>query len=280
LIPTFQAANITNSLSHFQFFLLVITTIIIAAGGYIINDIKDYPIDIINKPEKIFVNKSISEKGAWNLYLGLGVLGALIAVYLAVQVDAIPLLILYPIACGLLYGYAIVFKRKMLIGNVIVALFCAFVPAILLLGERFSINQLELKNPDLYTNIFSIFGFYLCFAFVSTMYRELVKDIEDIEGDEAQGCRTFPIVFGQKIAVQFTMIIGVVLLIGLLYCLQWQWGMEATVFNISFLILCLITPLIMSLLFLRKAKTKKQFHFISQVIKGMMLTGLIYLLFL
>src|SRR6056297_1863155 len=75
LLPFYESYQVTTTLSTLAFTLLVIATVCIAAGGYIINDIYDIETDKVNKPDKVIINKHISEKNALNLFIILNIIG-------------------------------------------------------------------------------------------------------------------------------------------------------------------------------------------------------------
>ena len=160
-------------------------------------------------------------------------------------------------------------------GNVIVSIFCAFVAGIVIFAERENVWKMK----ELGSKVAGIFIFYLLFAFFSTMFREIIKDIEDEDGDRKNGCRTLPIVFGKTKAKWVGIFFGNVLLLILGY---WLFLKKENVFDLGFfyILLGIIFPLLFSLVKLFLAKTKKEFHLLSQISKYIMLSGILYLLIL
>ena len=276
-IPFFEQAGLSTTLDHFHFALLVFETVLIAAGGYIINDLIDFEIDKINKPEKLIIQKKIPINKVWSYYHFLNILGLMIAIYLAHHVGEILLSLIFPAAVALLFLYSKLLKQQVLIGNLVVALFCAFVPGIVLFAERNTYTQLELTSPSLATELWLLIGGYLFFAFCSTMYREIIKDIEDIEGDSALGIKTLPIVWGINPAKIVAGIFGI-LLIGIL--LPWVvLGLQQVHYlDLAYILVGIVIPVFYSFLLLYQAKTKSAFHRLSRLTKMIMVSGLIYLL--
>ncbi len=260
----------TFLLSNTNLILLIFTTILIAATGYIINDIVDYEIDVINKPEKLFINRIISEPNAWHLYWGLVGIGMLISIYIAFQTNTFRLIWIYPLAILLLYLYSTKFKKEAFIGNLIVSLFCAFVPGIILIAEY------EIWQSIAHTHFYHLTIAYLIFAFFSTIFREIVKDLEDQEGDSRQNCRTLPIILGENIARWIGVSFGLILLIALLF-----WLLKVEIFTTIgqqiFYYLGLLSLMIYLIIRLIFAKSKQDYHHISTFTKLLMLNGLIYL---
>ncbi len=275
--PAFKTAEVGKALDDFHFFLLVLATIAITISGYIINDILDYELDLINKPEKVIIKKFISIKNAFIVYHLNNLVGFLISLYLAVYIQNIPLVLIYPVAIFLLFLYSKYFKKKALLGNLVVAIFCAFVAGIVLFAERKGFSQLP---PKEFQYVQFIFSAYFVFAFISTLYREIIKDIEDFKGDLNYGCETLPIKFGVPIAKSFSVLIGIILL----GCIVWWVVLQKTFFDsmsLSIVVLILnFLPVLVSLFFFKKAQTKKEFSNLSQLAKYIMVSGLLYLLFL
>lgn len=263
-------------LKPFQFFLLVISTICIAAGGYIINDIEDVKIDKINKPEKKqIVGRQISMQQAWILYISISLIGFFISVYLANYIHHFEQLVIYPCAVFLLYSYSRWLKKRPLIGNLVVSFFCAFVAFVVLYAQTIGSDMFAHWLADPEFDYLTIFLGYSIFAFLSTLFREIIKDMEDVVGDKAVDCKTLPIVLGIKTTKFIAFLVGILLLIAVFY-FSWlidNWGWK------FFLIHALISlPTLFSLYKLYLAKDKKDFTFLSQFAKLIMLSGLIFIL--
>ena len=277
LVPALSEAGYSPSLDNFHFFLLVLTTVLIAAGGYIINDIMDYETDLINKPEKMVLGKNISINKATLLYLLISMLGLEIAWILAKHVENRGLVLIYPAAVFLLYFYSKNFKKLPLLGNVLVSLFCAGVAGIVLFAERDIFAEILKSNHFLGNKITILFGGYIVFAFISTMLREVVKDMEDIEGDRASGLRTYPIYAGIKKARDLSIYISSIMAAGLFVFIFWLLKNNETPGAI-FTFLFLILPLLYILKILFKSENKKQFARLSKLTKLVMLSGLLLLI--
>ena len=279
VVPALENGGIPPALDLPHFILLVISTLLIAASGYVINDLTDYPIDLINKPEKVIINRLIPEVQAWNYYYGLIATGFIISLYLAWYVDNLPLVLIYPSAVALLYWYSTKFKATVLWGNIIVGLFCAFVAGIVFFAERHSIAQLVEQAPEAAKNPMLIGAAYLAFAFFSTLFREVIKDLEDVLGDEQGDCRTFPIVYGIKNGKRIAGFFGLLLLFGV-ESLGYRLGQEEQWLSLGFVMVAIVGPLIFALYRLWKAEAKQDFHFLSQFSKYVILSGVFLILLL
>lgn len=274
LMPFLAVGGISPTLDHLHFFLFVLDTVIITLSGNIVNDIEDYEIDLINRPETVFVSRYISIANAWKLYGLVVSIGFGLALYLAFHIDKLPLVLIYPGAVALLYFYSTSFKKKAAIGNITVSIFCAGVAGIVLFAEKDAYFQL---SSDARQNAGLAFSAYAVFAYLTTMFREIVKDIEDMKGDAERGCRTLPIVMGKKKAQFFAFVHGLALL-PLLAWISWTMYETGSHFLLFFFpILFIFFPMIYLIYLLAKAEQKETFHTISTSVKGIMLMGLFYL---
>ncbi len=260
------------TLNEFQFFLLVLATALICAGGYVINDYFDVQIDAVNKPEKQIIGNKIAPEKAFNFYLILTVIGLGLGVYLSLVIDYWKLVTIFVVVIALLYLYSIAFKRMVFIGNFIVALLSAISVIIVMLFEPSLYN---LARPGDYY-IAGLCTKYILgisfFAFALTVVREIVKDIQDIEGDRKFNAKTLPVKYGVGSAKLIAQLFLVLTIGGLLY-------LNFTVFNIfGNVYLIYILVLVAFLLFigfrLFTAGTKKEYGFISTLLKVSMVIGL------
>ncbi|MEM6966088.1 MAG: geranylgeranylglycerol-phosphate geranylgeranyltransferase [Bacteroidota bacterium] len=278
IIPALQKAHLSPLLDHVHFFLFVISTVIIAAGGYIINDITDYEIDILNKPERVIINKNISAPNAQKLYWGITVLGFLISLYIAYHIDNLLLVLIYPFAIFLLYVYSKSLKKSVLWGNMIVSVFCAFVAGIVLFAERENVSTLLSIKRGVGKEVIEIFMFYFIFAFLSTMVREIIKDIEDVNGDVQNECKTLPIVYGIPKAKGVATVFGITLLAALVYWIFYR-SENGHLEGSLYLVVGIIVPLSMLLVGLLFAQAPHHYQRLSMGAKYLMLSGILYLFF-
>ena len=277
IIPTFHGTSAAPNLDTFHFSLLILVTVLIAAGGYIINDIFDIATDVINKPDSRIIGKSISVRTAKILYLILFLTGIMISFYLAQHVNNLTLVFIFPAAYLLLFLYSYKLKKTILLGNYVVALFCAFVAGIVLYAEYLSSENMQALELQRKNWLYVVFMSYMLFAFLSTMFREIIKDIEDIRGDIRMKCRTLPIVAGIKTAKILASFFGfslisVVTAIAIL-------GQTSIIQNM-YAFVAITLPTLSALYLLFHAEKKEEYHRVSQLVKFVMLTGLLFLFFL
>jgi len=270
----FERFELNVALDHFHYALLVLSTICIAIAGYIINDINDVEADRINKPKRLYVGSKISRTNAYNLFIGFNSFGLLAGMYLSYHVRHTSYFIIYVLTSLLLYQYAKYLKKKLLIGNLLVA-FLVFLSIVLPLV----FDLLPVTNPlneSRQVVVFKLIGVLALFGFFLTIIREFVKDIEDVKGDEKIGARSLPIAIG----VQKTK--GIVLLTTLILCsaLAFFAVMLVSFDRIAtvYLSIFVLAPLLYFMFYLWKAKSQNELHRSSGILKIVMLLGILTLL--
>ncbi len=265
--------NISLALSNFQFVLLVLATVFIAAGGYIINDIFDQDADAINKPKKAIIGKTISESMAYNLYVSFTLCGVCIGYYLSNVIQRPMFLIIFILIASLLYFYATTLKQIAFIGNFAVAMILSFSVLIINFFDIFPATSDD--NRAIMKPIFLILFDYAIFAFVINLIREIVKDLQDIKGDYNQGIQSLPIVLGIKrtamIVSVFTALPSIILLIYINNYLMANGLYFATLYGL-FLV---VAPLIFCAVKLWNSENEKQFAKISSLLKWIIFFGII-----
>lgn len=270
----FEPFNIDITLNWFGFSLLVISTICIAAAGYIINDIYDVETDLVNRPEKVIVGNSVSEKTANNLFILFNIVGVLIGFYLSHLIEKSSFFALFVLISALLYIYASYLKRTLLIGNIVVSLLVAF--TIIIVGIFDLIPAVNAENQTNQITMFKVLLDYALFAFVINLVREMIKDIEDVDGDHKSGMKTLPIVIGRDRARNVAFIISLVPILGLIYYLS-NFLYQHTILVIYFL-LFIGGPLIFVTIKIFQAKSKKDYKVISNILKLILLFGMLSML--
>lgn len=289
IIPMLSKEGYQTQFSDINFMLLVLSTVLLAAAGYVINDYFDTKTDLLNRPSTVVVGKHINRRIAMNLHFIFNILGILLGLYISIQINLWKLVYIYIIITGLLWFYSTSFKRQFLWGNIIVATLTSLVPLITVL---FEIPPLNVKyaeilisiNQNFYHIFFWILGFS-AFAFITTLAREIIKDVEDFEGDQAFGRRTMPIVAGVKntkrlviVLVSITVTAIVFLFINYIFCTQKSNGscVNYDYISLAYISLFLILPNIYLIIKIIKAQTKENWHTASGLSKIIMLAGILY----
>jgi 4-hydroxybenzoate polyprenyltransferase len=267
----------------FHFFLLVLSTVLIAAAGYVINDYFDTGTDRLNRPSQVVIDRSIQRRQAMLIHFILNLTGIGIGVYLSYYIGVSELSIIFILATGLLWFYSTDYKRQFLVGNVIVSIMTGIVPLMVILYEMPLLNEkyglIMLRNQANFNYIFFWIAAFSFFAFLTTLLREIIKDAEDFEGDSEFGMNTLPILVGRK----NTKIVIVSLILGCLFLLTLvlvrfllHRGISIDYVTTAYFILFLVLPFVFLLYKIIIANSKEDFHLTSQVTKIIMLAGIVY----
>lgn len=262
--------NATPALSDFQFALLILATLAIAAAGYVINDIYDQEIDRINKPNSLLVGNKISEKQANSLFVILNIIGVGIGFYLANTIQRPVFVSFFILISLLLYLYASSLKRILVVGNLLIAVLVAM--SILIVPIFDLLPTITWQNQVVQTRTFLLILDFAIFAFFINWIREIVKDLLDIDGDKKGGINTLPIAIGRSRTLKIIMALTFLLLCGIIYY------MYENLYKQQYLMLYFLVFIVGPLLYLFiktfDAKSKKRYRFMASLLKIIMLMGI------
>lgn len=263
--------SIPHALDHLEYFYGVLCSISLAAGGYVINDINDIDADAINKPERITVGNQISHKAAWAIYMVFNGL-AIVSGYLVSVASGLGNLWLIPvIAIALLYLYSVDFKRRVLLGNILVSLLTGLPIFFIALFDI--LPAVNPENQDVARPAVWVIIGYAIFAFYTNLIREIVKDAEDIAGDKRQGHKTLAVLLGAEQVRYIILILSVILLVFTGYFNVFLFNSD--LISSFYLLLAVNLPLIYFLWSIYKAERSKHFKKASTLIKMVMITGIL-----
>lgn len=277
IAPLLETSGIDVYGSWLHLSLLIAATVLIAAGGYIINDYFDVKIDILNKPDQVLVGRSIDKRTTMLMYQFCTFGGIIIGLWLSWQLSSLLLAFIFFVVPGLLWFYSASYKRQLIIGNVVIAFLSALsVLTVLFIElERLKTQTSMVLNPAIYRDLFAWVGGFALFSFLLTWIREIIKDMEDIYGDREMECRTLPIVWGIKAAkIIVVSLIGITTFI-LLFINFAYIDFEGTL-TLRYTLFGLILPFAWVIYLIIKAKHPVDYHRISMLIKFVMVLGLLY----
>lgn len=271
--------NLVSSLADFS--LLVIAMLLMSAGGYIINDIFDMDIDSVNRVGGPIVGVRVPLSFAKNLYWFFNLAALLIMVCLSVSMANWQLLLIMLMLGGLLWFYSERYKRQMLVGNLVVAFITSAGITIVWLFEFFHLQQdaaVFVQATRVMPLMSGLVFAYVLFSFLSTMVREMVKDIQDMEGDRRFGCRTFPVVYGEIPGRNLSagLLIILIIMIGFWQYILFLKDMKAA-FAVLFLALGIGLAALVRLSFATKSE---HYATVSALLKLLMLAGILSIVFL
>ncbi len=234
----------------YSLMMVALSTLLIAAAGYLINDYHDVKIDAINRPQRILVGKILQRREMLLVYTLLNFIAIVLGFLISFKILGIHL-----ISIASLWLYSAYLKKTAFWGNLLIAFLTSL--SILIIAVYYNGNFLHV-------------GLYATLAFFVSLIREIVKDIEDVKGDSAFGSKTLPILFGQRGAKRFIYVISVFFLFTLFafdYFIDlWSFWIIGIVISIETLSL---------LYFIYWADTKDKFHFCSNFCKAILLSGVI-----
>lgn len=281
ITPYLGQYSITLPNSTLLFSLLLASTVLIAAGGYVINDYFDTKIDEINRPTQVIVGRSITRSQAamgFQIMLGLGVLcGLCIAVLLREFIIAL----IYIVVSGLLWFYSSSYKRQLIIGNLMIAI-CGFMTCFLV-GYVVNMQLIASYQPYIYytpiiTDIYAWMAGFGLFSFLFTWLREIVKDIDDIEGDREMECHTLPIVWGIGTTKIILMALSIAILLLTGYFAFKCIPFATDTITWKYYTFGIAIPMLILLFWIGKVDKRSGWQQISQFIKFIMLIGCTYAL--
>ncbi len=271
-----------NEISKFTpalFTISLLSTLLIAAAGYIINDYFDVKTDKINRPETVVIDVVIKRRWAVILHIIFNGIGLILGLYLAIKCHTLKLLMFQLLSILLLWFYSTHFKKQLLVGNIVVSLLTATIPLMPMVYEYYLAGGIDSLSSFLIGDFLKILVIivlgYSAFAFLTSFAREVIKDMEDYKGDIQTGCKTMPIVWGiitSKVVTFFVIVIT----IGLLLLASLKFYKEKQFMAVYYILGVVILPLMILLVQTIRAKTSKDFKMASLLLKFTMLFGIAF----
>lgn len=280
-VPILNKAAFGEQVPWYILLLVILATVLIAAGGYVINDYFDVKIDRINRPDELIVTRTISKPAAMRLSIALSAAGIVCGLVIAILLRSWTLGILFIIIPGLLWFYSSSYKRLFMVGNLIIALLAGMTPMVVAMTN---VAQLQLRFAPIlpYTtlthDLYAWLGGFALFAFLLTWMREIVKDMQDQMGDRELECHSMPVVWGDTWTKVFvTMLILITLaVIGHLWYHVLPFPIGWNSLSTRYIVLGIITPLLGALGLLWAAKIPSDYKNCQLLIKFTMFLGMLY----
>ena len=279
--PILVKAAFGEQLPGYMLLLIILATVLIAAGGYVINDYFDVKIDRINRPDEVIVTRSISKPAAMRLSMILSGIGIACGIAVAVVLKSLTIGILFVLIPGLLWFYSSSYKRLFMIGNLIIALLAGVTPIVVAM-TNVAVLQLRYETILPYTtlvhDIYAWLGGFALFAFLLTWIREIIKDMQDQMGDRELECHSMPVVLGEQWTKVFVtgLIVITLAIIGHLWWHILPFPTAWTNLSTRYIALGIVTPLLCSVWLLWSAKIPSDYKVCQQVVKFTMLIGMLY----
>lgn len=259
-----------SGLSAVELLLLFVSLFCIGCAGNIINDVFDQETDQINKPEKRSVGVTITENAAFWLFGILSTIGFVFFCAVAYLNDQLEYVIIYPFNLVLLWLYSMELKGRILIGNIIIAFLAS---TNVLIVALFDLLPVESSRSPIFNTCWNTLLVLSAFAFLSTLIREIVKDLEDVKGDTASGYKTFAITYNCRTVKSVLLFLITLDITALLWVSSLFYPDHYEVFIWTSIVL--ILPLVIIAVALVLAEKATQYHKISTWLKIHMLLGLL-----
>lgn len=280
-VPLLKQGLWGEQLPNVVLLLLIVSVVLIAAGGYVINDYFDVKIDRINRPDDLVVTNTISKERAMLLFQILTGVGIVFGLGLSIYLRSWLLSMIYILIPGVLWFYSSSYKRQLILGNVVVALIMALLPLMVVFAN---VAQMSLKYGDVVqyspviSELYLWIGGFSIFAFLCTWIREIVKDMQDQVGDREYECHTLPICIGDlwtKVIVTLLTLIVMALLIWINYFVI-PFPHDFSTLTTRFTIFGLLIPIAGSLVLLWAAKIPSDYGTVQHLLKFIMFMGVMY----
>lgn len=273
--PMLNSFGLTLQLSNLHFYLLLLMTLCITTAGYVINDYFDLKRDYINRnPNDIIVGKNISRRMAMATHFVLSAVGVIIGLYLSYVLHVWVLALLPIFVIGLLWFYSTEYKRQFIIGNIILA-FLGVLPILLTVLYEPALFKayLSVEYRAIAILIFKVILFFTAIAFGINLLYALVKDLQDLPGDEATNCRTLPIVAGEMASKYTFSIVTVMIIFALFYIQNMQYANEAYV-PLMYIVFAIEVPLVLANIMLYLTNKVEKYKYVTFVVTLIMMFGI------
>ncbi len=269
--------QMTLQLPDAYFLILVLINILLGAGGYVINDYYDRRVDNINRPDSVVVDKLLPRRSAIIYHIALTAAAIVLAAIFAWHLHMISIFLLYVMLAGLFWMYSTTYKKQLFVGNLVVSVCTALIPLQVGLFEYLTLAREYgydmLLNDLSFMPIMHWMAAFAFFAFIINLIREIVKDMEDVEGDNYYGCNTIPLCYGIRIAKIISISLIIITTAALIMVYQLYIHDFITLLYISAFI---ILPLAVAAILTVRADEAKDYHRVSTILKIAMLTGVLY----
>ena len=280
-VPVLNQAAFGEQLPWYTLLLIVCATVLIAAGGYVVNDYFDVKIDRINRPDQLIVTRTVSRESAVRLSMWLSGTGVVCGLASAALLKSTTIAILFVFVPGLLWFYSSSYKRLFMIGNLTIALLAGLTPMMVAFANIAQLRlryELILPYTTLEHDLYAWLGGFALFAFLLTWIREIIKDMQDQQGDRELECHSMPVVWGEKWTKVFVTAL-IVLTLAIIGHLWWHvLPFPHTWMNLStrYIVLGITIPLLGALWLLWAAKIPSDYKTCQQVVKLTMALGMMY----
>lgn len=283
-VPVMQNILFDAVLPSWLLAMIITATVLIAAGGYVINDYFDVKIDRINRPDELIITRSWDKQHAFRLSLILNGIGMLLGLAVAFICRSWTLGIIYIMTPGVLWFYSSGYKRQLLLGNIVIGLVSGLTPMLIAFANigyahvRFDRMGDIISQTPLAHELYIWLGGFGLFAMLTTLIREIIKDMQDMEGDAEMECHSLPVVLGEQWTKVIVSVLALVTMGLMVYCnyalLPFDTAFRSP--NTRFLYFGLLTPMVGMLVLLWSAKIPSDYKAVQLTMKFVMFMGTMF----
>lgn len=285
MVPVFANYGIKLMFSDLGFYMLMLATVLIAAGGYVINDYFDMKIDLVNKSGRTVVGVQMPKRKAIAIHIWLNVFGLIAGIVVAVLAHRFWYFLIFFGVFVLLWVYSRYLKQTTLWGNILIAILSGLVPFLVGITEYFavtdSISYWDLCHIRAVKMSMQVIIFFSVFAFLYTLMREIIKDCEDEEGDRENGVRSLPVVIGTRSTDYIILALSLVSVVVVEFL--WYAYLSKTRFFVGELLplayldcLVALPTLVAGAVALLAKSSKRKYSFLSGFVKVIMVLGIVF----
>lgn len=274
----YNSSDLVPALTPLLFSLLSLSTVLITAAGYLINDYFDVKADEINRPNQIIIDRFIPRRKVMITHVILNSIGLFLGIYVAWKVGNIKLAAVHIITWGLLWFYSTDYKKQTLIGNLLVAFLTSLVLGIVLMFETTVYRELVHSDGEKAIILMTFTLAYAAFAFFITLIREIIKDIEDLNGDRSIMANTIPIAWGiprAKFIIQTLLLIFIAFIV----IIAFKCILEKLLLPVIVAALGIMLPAAFLIYYIEGAEKSTHYKAASNTLKFMMLVGILLIIY-
>lgn len=268
MAPIFASYNLNLLLNQVDMALLVLSCLLVAAGGYLINDYYDQEADRENG------RRVMAQPAAVLRWYGiLSVAGIALGAWVGYRAGLLNLAIIHIITTFLLWKYAESWKGVPLLGNLIVSALLGLMLFVPLVYEYIAMSVLYREAAASARFLLYASLAYAAFSYLTNLVRELAKTAQDVKGDEQAGYRTFAVTYGAAATRRLSVILMLVVLLGLLL-IAYQQIVQQSWYNLGYLLFATVLPAAWALVQLIQSKESAHFAKASRTLKWLLLGGI------
>lgn len=278
LVPILQVYGFDASSDTNMLYLLISGTILIASGGYVLNDYFDVKIDAINHPDNQIVGNTITRSKAMMIHQILTGLGVACGILLAIWTKSFTLAFIFIVVPGLLWFYSASYKRQFITGNLVVAFIAALTVLVVGITELAAMQKVYGKlifETPIPGQFYGWVGGFALFSFLCTWIREIIKDMEDEKGDREMECRTMPIKWGMNKTKLFLYALITFTVAGL-YIVNEYFIAFPGILTLRYITFGIAIPFGALVYLISTGKNAADFHQASTLSKVIMFVGVLY----